>query len=74
VIVSAFFAEAAVVSYGVSSIPDPERAILEGLECVREAVAEAGCYAVVGTPTFEVDLVHNSAALYDQESEERTFS
>lgn len=59
------FPEAAVVGFDTDMVRGNEAEILAGLERIRGAAADAGCYAVVGTPTFEGDAVYNSAIVID---------
>ena len=55
------FPEAAVVGFDTDLVWGHEGEIEAGIERVRQAVAEAGCHVVLGTPTFEGDAVYNSA-------------
>ncbi len=59
------FPECATIGYDPSLIKGNEEAIRSGLRAIRQKVAAAGCYAVVGTPTFRGRKVYNSALLVD---------
>ena len=59
------FPECSTIGYDPSIIKGNEDEIRSGIRSIRRAAAQAGCYAVVGTPTFRGGKTYNSALLID---------
>ncbi len=59
------FPECAVIGYDTGFIRGNRKAIQAGVREIARTVKEAGCYAVVGTPTFRGNRTFNSALVID---------
>jgi predicted amidohydrolase len=57
------FPECSTIGYDATVIDGNEDEIQAGIHTIRREVANAGCYAVVGTPTFRGGKTYNSSLL-----------